>query len=373
MTDEWMSQSRASDARCLYKYKLIHVDKLVRRWTPGPMRRGTLVHAGLQFALWWDRADLMAARGINGQRVRPPHSAEAWGEAAIRNAQAVWLDSDELRGHVTDEMRQGAVEQCDQAVAIFRRVWAFLDVGRKWETVCLPDGTPLIEYQMRAPGLIPGGHFVGAQGTLDWVARDLETGHIWLFDFKTQKALQSDDYHSIQLQAPLYQYLLMRDAGLKVAGTATLQIRAAIPAVPTMNKTKAKGQDKPGMSRAKCATTPEIYRQALLDNGLDPCDYADVIAELKPFDRISKYYRSREHVMQAVGDLQNMGALIGRAHDHGEWPRNANPFSCRGCSHREYCEAELNGEDTEEMANTLFMREGEIPYPAIEWEDDGED
>lgn len=367
LSDEWLSQSRCSDARCLYKYKLIHVDKLVRRWTPGPMRKGTLVHAGLEIALWYAHTICtVPGRLIQG-------TAIAWGEAAIRGAQAVWLDSDVLKGHVTDEMRQGAAEQCEQACSIFRRVWAFLDVGRKWETVCLADGTPLIEYKMRAPRLIPGG-WAGAQGTLDWVARDLRTGHVWLFDLKTLKALQSDDYHAIQLQAPLYQYLLMRDAGLKIAGTATLQVRSAVPAVPKMNKTKAKGEDRPGMSRAKCATTPEIYRQALLDNDLDPENYRDVLAELRPFDRISYYFRSWEHVTKAVGDLQNMGHVIALAGAHGIWPRNANPFSCRGCTHREYCEADLNGEDTEELANTLYMREGEDPYPEIEWsDDDGDD
>lgn len=355
LSEEWLSQSRANDARCMYKYKLVHVDKLVRRWTPGPMRRGTLVHAGLEFALWAQHT---------GQ------DALGWGEAAIMGSQAAWLDSDALRGHVTDEMRLGAAEQCRLAVSIFRRVWKFLAVGKRYKTVCLPDGTPLIEYKMRAPGLIPGG-WAGAQGTLDWVAQDLETGHIWLFDLKTQKALQSDDYHAVQLQAPLYQYLLMRDTGLKIAGTATLQSRAAVPAVPTVNKTKAKGEDRPGMSRKKIATDRETYARALTENGFDIADYQDILSELHPFDKISLQFRSWEHVCNAVGDLQNIGQLIALSHEHGLFPRNANPFTCRGCTHREYCIADLNGEDTEFLASTLYMQEGEIPYPEIEIDDDG--
>lgn len=370
LSQEWMSQSRKACAeRCLHLYKLIHVDKLVRRWTPGPMRRGTLVHAGLQFALWWAFAN--ERQGPNAEHsIR--HTAEEWGEAAIRNAQAVWLQSEAMAPHVTSELQEGADRQVDLAIAIFRRVWKFLDVGRKWKTVCLSDGTPLIEYNMRAPHLLPGG-WAGMQGTLDWVAQDLETGHCWLFDLKTLKAVQSDDYYSIQTQAPLYQFLLMRDAGLHIAGTATLQARAAVPAIPTINKTKAKGQDRPGMSRAKIATDPATYKQALLDNGFDPDDYLDVLCELKPFDKISVQFRSWEHVGMVVTDAQYAAKLLALAHEHGLFPRAANPFNCRGCTHRSICEADLNGEDTEYLAETEYMREGEIPYPVIEVDDDGED
>lgn len=375
LSDQWISQSRATDwMRCPYRYQLVHVDRLVRRWTPAPMKRGTLVHAGLQYALWWDWVDARAARWVNNERIRPTASALAWGEAAIRHTQAVWLQSEAIAPHVTEDLLAGAERQVDEAILIFRRVWKFLGVeDGKWETVSIiVDGraVPLIEHKMRAPGLMPGG-WAGAQGTLDWVARERGTGHIWLFDLKTSKVIHSADYHFIQTQLPLYQFLLMRD-GLNVVGTAQLQARAAVPQVPKLNKTRAKGQEAPGLSRSKIATDPQTYMQAILDNGLDPDDYRDVLSELRPFDTISFHYRSWEQVEKIVDTLQSHALNMAAAHEQNRFPRNAYPFGCQGCTHRTYCEADLLGEDTDILAETEYMREGEVPYPAVEFDGDSD-
>jgi hypothetical protein len=376
---EWLSQSRVTNwSRCPFRYKLIHIDKLVRRWTPAPMKRGTLVHAGLQFALWWcvqrDRGDAEVGRKRVSKATRtmayPTGTAMEWGEAAISNAQLTWLAEPAIAPHVTEELRQGAMDQVHEAQVIFRRVWAFLGVeSGKWKTVLLKDGTPLIEYKMRIPHCL-GEHWAGFQGTLDWVTIDTATGHIWLFDLKTLKALQSDDYHFMQIQAPVYQFLLKNLHGLELVGTGTVQARAAVPQIPHLNKTKTAGQDRPGMSRSKLATDPETYTAALKAEGLDPNDYADYIADLKPFDRISYAYRGPEQVAQIWKELNTHADMMAAAETSRTFPRAAHPYGCRGCTHRTFCESDLLGEDTEWLAQTEYMREGETPFPVVEIEED---
>lgn len=383
LAKEYLSQSRVSSAaHCLYKYKLVEVDRLVRRWNPAPLRRGTLVHAGFEAALLWDwAARHLDAFGDEGPAVTV-HLPDSHlfnmlviGEEAIRAKQAEWMADERIKPWVDDFMKASADELVDAAVKVFRRSFAALGVHTgKWKTVAAPNGQPFIEYPMTVP--FPG--WAGFRGTLDWVAMD-ERGHVWLWDFKTRKALKSREYDALQIQAPCYQFLLKETLNVELVGTVTYQIRAAVRKRPKMNTRKTKqpnGTTALGMSRAAITTDWPTYRQALLDNGLDPDEYLDMKDKLPAsMDRPELYYRGPRETAEVWNTVLDTVDMMEAAHRDGKFPRNINPFTCGGCSHRSYCEADLRDEDLEALEQSEYMREDDDGrYPAmlrfVEDEDD---
>lgn len=358
----WLSQSLISEwTRCKYRFRLRVVDRLEPRFSPAPLRTGTLVHKGMEAALLehFTNAGASAETIINA------------GVDAVGKLQAEWLAQPHIEPHLTDELREVAQDLCSVAAQIFERGFKNLGVLQgKLRTVADAEGKPFIEYPMR----IPFEGFEGFQGTLDWVCEDVATGHVWLVDFKCRKAIQPETYDEAQIQAPVYQYLLMTKQGLQLNGTATYQMRRAVPEVPEMNKTKRKGESEPGMSRSKSiATTWEVYRMALIENGLDPDDYLDMKEHFKPFDRFDTTYRTFAEVKTLWETCERHGMdILLAAHQalSAAYPRHMNPFNCNRCEYKSYCLAELRGHDTDFLSKTEYMREGDVPFFPIIIEDE---
>ncbi len=365
LAEQYLSQSRVSSAgRCLYRYHLVEVKNLVRRWNPAPLRRGTLVHEGYEAALLWDwAARHLDAFGDEGPAVSVHlpdshlHNMLAIGEVAIKAKQSEWMDDPRIKPWVDDSMRESAAELTLTAVKVFRRSFTNLGVHTgKWTTVTAPDGKPFVEYAMTIP--FPG--WAGFRGMIDWVAKD-ENGHVWVWDFKTRKVLKPREYDQLQIQMPCYQHLLQETLGLTLVGTVTYQIRAAERKVPKMNKRKTKqpdGSTALGMSRSALTTDWPTYKATLEAEGLDPDDYLDVKAKLpQNLDSIEQYYRGPRETDQVWNTGLDTVAMMEEAHRLGRFPRNINPFTCGGCSHRSYCEADLRDEDTEFLEKTEYMHE----------------
>lgn len=377
LADVRVSQSSITARQiCGHYFKLSVLQGIRPRFTPAPLKRGTLVHAGNEAALrcqWWSlKTGWWDEHTDPERRLRRMLSI---GGHAIREKQDAWLKSSDIAPHITQELREAADRLTDDACLIFRREFEALGVHHdRWETVETPDGHPLIEYTLttdpESVGLHPRFKEVG--GTIDWVAREVETGSLWLWDFKTGKDISDEDHFLAQLQAGFYLYLLNVIFGMVIVGTINYQIRAAVPKQPKMNKTKKKGQTKPGMSTADCLTTWEVYKQALLDQGLNPADYQDMRGKLqaKVWQRADRYYRTPKEVRNVwhgtvVPETNNM------VKTEGVYPRALNPFRCGFCKLREYCMAQLRGHDAAFLRRTTFMVEGEAAfYPSIEIEDD---
>ncbi len=365
--EEWLSQSRISSGlRCLYRYHLVEVEKLVPRYTPKPLRRGTLVHKGFEDAL-----------NLNFLGELDLRTLVEHGKAGIIRYQAEWLNGDNVKPFIGPELYEAGEQLAVDACQIFARSFTKLEVHeRRWETVVAKDGRPMIEFEMS----MPFAGWAGLRGTADWVAKERGTGHIWLFDFKTRKTLQPEGYDRLQLQHPTYLKLLRESEGLDLVGAATYQIRAAVRKRPKQLKNGS-------ISRAACATDWETYHKAIVAAGLDPADYLDMkdSGKLSEFERLSYYHwtpdavdRVFDSAISSAADLiEDQHRLADSLAEHGvstedAWPRALNPFNCRGCTHRSYCEADLRGEDTEFLAQTEYMCEGDTLVPEMELVTDGD-
>jgi hypothetical protein len=362
-----VSQSLWRDwTKCRYKFKLVHVDRLTRRRSARPLQIGVLVHVGLEAAVRL-YSDYEPGPGLD----HPP-SLESY-RAAILSA--ILAKTGEMTAAVSEMGNPGDewLEETDQnagmaAVITMRAVeWLGLHLATcEWETVRLPDGTPCIELEMLADYVT---HDIG--GKLDWLVRHRGTGDVWLVDFKTRDNIQPPEFDARQVQGPLYLWLLKSVHGLDVRGTATIQVRRRVPERPRLNKTKRKGEARPGMSRSSITTDWDTYCAALVEEGLDPNDYLDMKEKMRPFFAISYeprsarevYITAKEAMMLATDILTTPATLIYRAR---------SPMNCIGCDMEPLCTADLHGHDVEFLKRTEYT-DADEPVMYFEYTEEEDD
>lgn len=218
-----------------------------------------------------------------------------------------------------------------------------LDLSR-FEIVRI-KGQALIEQKLSMP-FLPGIDFYGTPDAV-WRDRSDKLQSAWVPDWKVRDVMQPIEHEELDLQLPCYQKLLAYH-GILTVGSIKFQIRGELPKQPERNKNGA-------MSRARIATTWDVYKQALIDAKLDPAEY---IEEMKPkldvaFFRFDRLYRNQFY----IDNIWDQIILpLGR-----QWAkskvqfRNMHFMNCGGCWAREFCLAELRGEDTEFLLDTTYM------------------
>lgn len=321
--------------KCKFLFQTLYVQGIESALKNRHLTLGTLIHAGIAEHL---REGVITKSDFLDviEKQYPPLSAEEFS--------------------LVEEYRQMALELVPEAEQITDRAIKFL--GRGWETVTL-DGEPLIERELEVE--LPNG--MRFRFVVDWVARERSSGAIWLFDHKTRVNIQPDESEDYNMQMAIYQYLL-RSFGIETVGSICFQIRSRLPSEPNLNKNGT-------MSRTEIASDWETYQQALVKNGLNPLDYADMQVKLqnKEFFRLSRSYRSADMlqriwdkvVIPTLVDMKNFAAYHITTQNQHEAPRNIHSTNCKLCSIREYCHAKLHGYDT-----SWFFESGTIVYKEVE-------
>lgn len=320
--------------KCKYLWFLAYERAIKPARRPTPVALGGLVHIGLAAALAHrDFAAAIHAVAVVNETMVPKDTP---GEMFIVDAA---VDTDKL---VAD------------AVDITARAMSYLYASGSWETVEI-NGIPLIEVKLGVP-LNNTETFVGV---VDWVAREKNTNTIWLFDHKTRTHLQPDELEDYNVQMAVYQRLLW-SFDIHPAGSIAFQIRSSVPSVPKRNKDGS-------MSRADIATDWETYHQALLDAGLDPLEYTDMLDKLasKEFFRLSKSYRSdalveaiwQSSVLDVLDEVKRVRTKYRNAKNGSLPSRNMHLVNCKLCASREFCQAELRGMDADYLVQSgQFVR-----------------
>lgn len=241
-----------------------------------------------------------------------------------------------------DEVQQ-LIEDVTASVRMFESSLPLSD----WETVEL-DGVPLIEFPVEVP-LDDGDSYIGY---IDWVARHKPSGQVWLWDFKFRKSFQADWVEEIDLQKPVYMKHVI-DLGIDPIGTICGQIKSTAPKKPAMTK-------KGTLSKAKITTTWEMYRDTVIENGLDVADYEDMQDKLKDmeFIKLSRAFRTHEELertwdtvfVRSVNQIKNQTLLPEPP------PRSIGYMNCNFCQFRDICIEDLKGRDTEDLKNQFQRR-----------------
>ncbi len=326
---EWM--------RCRYRWHLRYERRIQGRSVQPKLDLGSAVHAGLAGAT--KRFSEFRRPQITPKNLKLLENAA---QRATRDWYIAWfkekgisedaLSSADYRQHI-EEIRTFAAQICG-------RTLPDLELDR-WEILRL-NGQPLVEQKISVP-------FFGTifYGTPDFAGRErVKNGGNFGLDYKCREVLQPVEHEEVDLQLSTYQHLLGQN-GIPTVGTIKFQIRAALPKEPEMTQ-------KGGMSRQRIATTWPIYRAALLRNGLNPENYAEMEQKLDvPFFRVNRLYR-RPAEIQMIWDkiIVPMGKLWAKSRVH---VRHMHYLNCGGCWAREFCLAELRGEDPSFLLQTSYI------------------
>ena len=320
--------------KCRYRHHLRWRRNIDRRVFHRPMDLGSVVHAGLAGGI----------RYFGHQEVRTKAIFRRSDAALVTACQETLEKMVAKLGGIKrlsseEELIRQEIEETGVTVA--RRTLGALRLER-WQTYWY-DEKPLVEQTIRLPY---NGEFI-YQFTPDWVAEDLEEGGVWVLDYKIRKQFQPKEAEEVNVQFPAYQFGLGQ-IGLLTTGSIMVQSRAQMPSIPKLNMNGS-------LSRQKIATDWETYKATCLEHGLDPSDYeGDMKSKLTTeFYREDRVYRNQFVVNSFWDNLVVPAAreLIAGGSTH----RHMNHVNCNGCWAREFCLAELMGEDTDFLLATQYV------------------
>lgn len=206
------------------------------------------------------------------------------------------------------------------------------------------------------------------RGKIDMLARD-GMKRQWLVDHKTHKQLPTGDIKYSDIQSAIYVWAAREiNPKLKIDGVAWNYIRWKAPSVPLMLTGRKTGGK---MSRKACDTTWAVYRQALLDNGLDPADYADMEEKLDGREAdffVRQYLPVNETILENLLEESRTTAREMKRKAGHDRTRTIDKH-CQWCEYYNLCQAELKGLDADFIRKHDFQeKKKDGPVPRVEEE-----
>lgn len=319
---------------CPRRWSYAYVEGLRPRTERPYLTAGRLIHRGFEAAM------RLRAEGCEDVKVMVNAGLLAVKEEA--EGYALEFDGQEVEV-LSDAAREACEVFCEALPEFDPTRWDVMRVG----------GVPALELHFWTP--CP--HTGGLHGYVDAVLRERATGQVWCVDYKFRSRLASEDDERFSLQRAVYARAC-RDLGVPVTGTLTWQRLRRAEAVPRLLRDGT-------MSRAKVMCTWPRYREALIEAGLDPEDYAEMEGKLAGVEmsREIREVRSDEMlervwaqvVVPTANDVHYHRLLHGRGESRACVPA-LDPMRCRLCPYAELCQAELRGYDADFVRAEGFTR-----------------
>jgi hypothetical protein len=192
------------------------------------------------------------------------------------------------------------------------------------------------EKVIRVP--LPHGHTL--EFKFDAIAED-EWGR-WLMENKTHKRIPGADYRYLDMQTSKYVWGLNKLGTYgEITGVLWNYIRTKEPTKPKLTKLGR-------LSKARIDTDVLTYYNALVEYGLDPRDFRDVLSRLK---KHQTFFR-RERVpkpTKVIDTLVKETVLVADAIEEGVRPIRSIDRSCEWCSYKDICITQLFGGDAQDV------------------------
>ena len=284
------------------------IDKLVpQREAIGTLWYGRMIHAGLEYfykGLPWEE------------------HMQTWWENSIHE----------------DEPEETILEKRDLLETGVELITRYIDFAeehdsQEWEIL-----------EIESEWLVPSPNGLGVlEGHTDMVV--LWRDKIWVIDHKTKTSFS--DPFELMFDDQMTAYLWMASQlypDYEIGGAIYNQLRKKKPATPMLLKSGK------ALSKAKdIDTTVDIYYDAIIENGFDPNDYADVLGSIA-----TKKFFLREPVVRNPHEIASFGEMLdGEMVDmtNPDLPRYSNKQSdCTWrCSYKSLCLATDDGGDVESL------------------------
>lgn len=205
----------------------------------------------------------------------------------------------------------------------------------------------LLKYEAGS-GFLP----VVYQGRIDLIVCDKRNGKYYIVDHKTTGQFGSYEHLELDTQVSSYAWAIKKIIGIDIAGVIFQELKKKAPLKPKVLKSGALSRDK------SQNTTPELYRQAIAENGLNPAEYIDFLNELESHE--NEYFR-RIQVDRTSMELDIVERhVLNEALDMFGNPRiypNPNRFNCGSCKFHDPCVMKQDGSDWEYFLNHSLLYE----------------
>ncbi len=360
MTEKWKTLSYSqmgSYNTCAKKYEYEYVDRLrLKKGAVQTSSLGDLVHNGIAAALkeQYELQEHPSGLALDQRRVKLQNAAYIAIKARANASKhdMLVLDGDEL-----PPVEDAWDDLAQDAYAITCNVLDELQLGRKYLVADVEqweyndaDGerifrSPLVEFYI-STFLTDNARF---SGVVDAVLYDVERQENILFDWKVRGRFTGYDVEVLNGQLALYQYVLNIAYDLEVTSSVLFQITAKAPQEPKVLK------NGKAMSRAAIVSTWEIYKQALLDNGFDPEEYAD---EMEPKLASVQFFSPVEitRVQATTQRFWDNAIVFAETIEKQTAFPMALGYPCRTCQFARLCAAKMLGYGKEEALENYEPR-----------------
>jgi RecB family exonuclease len=188
------------------------------------------------------------------------------------------------------------------------------------------------------------------QGRIDLIVED-DYGY-WIVDHKTTAVFGATEWLVLDDQCASYAWALRRQLGLEVRGVIYNELRKKLAHPPTVLKNGTLSVSK------SQETTYELYMATIIELGLNPADYDDVL-EYYASDAAQQYFR-RTKVIFNKHTLENVEKrILLEAQEMMDNPAiypTPSRFNCTGCRFFAPCVALQEGADYETILSENYQR-----------------
>jgi len=313
--------------RCRNKFKYRYIDKLEPKEKPIAPSKGSAIHAGLEH-YFSNNYDKMGAIKI----------AEEKFKAAL----------EDYPFPIEDEI----LNEIEETKNIISRWITYFEreMGGYFRS---PDEKVVaVEKHFKYPlakDIVFHGYF-------DLVINVPNEG-LWIIDHKTTKHLDNL-FDNLDLDEQMDYYLWVANKLFRkpVVGIIYNGISTKVPSKPKILKNG-------GISKAKIVTDYQTYYNTLVENGLNPKDYKEILDNLKqinPFFKVEMSFRTETEIENIGRDLAASIKEIILAKEHNLFTRTRSTGRCIwDCAYKNLCIAEYKGEDVTDLINEFFIKKEE--------------
>lgn len=187
---------------------------------------------------------------------------------------------------------------------------------------------------------------INLEGYIDAIIED-EDGKIWVKDYKTFRSMP--EYNSLRFnyQSAIYMWAL-REMGYEVEGMIWDIVTAKTPSKPQLLKDGS-------VSKRKLDSNPYTVRKGIIELGLDPNDYLDLIHSVKYENYFHRFkIRYNQNLVDALMEDIKQTALEIR--DNGDRLKDMNLETKFKSSYMDLWQAEVMNSDVEFIIDNHFER-----------------
>lgn len=224
----------------------------------------------------------------------------------------------------------------DQTNEIDLRKW--FELYKKYSKIQEEYDFVFIEKTFKCKGFI---------GILDGLVKNKKTGKLWIYEMKTFSKMPNEFDRMFRPQPYVY-YQQLKNKGIQVEGVVWEYVRSELPKEPALLKN---GKLSSVMTQN---IIPDTIIEACNRYGLNVADYSDLLERSKI--NVSNYFDVKErYIVPEVAEKMFNEFNSVRVNGKNK-KKHINSLTCKSCSYKDVCLAELTNVDAEYILEENFER-----------------